>query len=1102
VAQNSDHYAIVIGIDNYPHLRPLRSSAQDARTFAEWLVAPAGGCVPQRNVTLLVSSPETPVESSPARPQRWEIDRELLNYGGGSGGRLGKRLYFYFAGHCFGPAADLGLLMADASPQRLGANIGLQRYRSFLRSSGLFDEVIYVVDGLRDPNVTAPTMPPSLVGPEQRADASVAELLLLAAVSQAQGPGDEPRGRLTQAVLEGLQGKAADAGGRITSETLGAYVRLRVQELAAELAVATEPEIETSGRSIVLADAAADRGEATLIVEVPHWTARVRIYDDLLRPVEHVGTVKGARGAATYRSETQLAPGLYKVEVALGEQSEQQLVLLRREGKAVVRLSAWKGLKPLSGVPFDGATDRRIRSIAEWSRKRTWTWTAVPNRESCLFLYVCAVGARPTQGFADGLQLLTADGREVVDLCGETVEMRRSAGWMAFCADLPAGYYVLCRRRRGKRVRYQPLYLCPGLQTQLFVPAHRGPSLRALTLSMAPLEQGFRADRETAAAKRFVTASLRGGGGAAEVLADHVERLLEGEEADPWLGVLAAYALLQDRKNEAAGCASGKVSAGLVEKIMAFLGRTIAHHPDLEALRLHDDQPASGPILHPPLLRVGLQRVRRHATRFAGTIPRDSLTDCVLDVQAANSPWTAWRELKRMPRFDGEPALTAAKGAKLATWGRAAHWRSHRLKRQRESSEALEAQDPIAAGHAAPPSAPIYQLVQVPEAGESLPRGPAMDAATGLGGSPPVGSNSAAVAAAALRDTPLIELARDLLYGAGVESAPATLVVAPAPSVGNLLGSVTAKEVSAASGLPLDRTANALQLLRQSGSLQPPAAELPVESVAPGAAADPSFAAVAQEVARHLLKVADPGPASSGASVAGPEAPEPVVTIEECVAQLRAEAQRLVLAEGGQQESSEATELARRLSARLLEVAAALLAQAYFVAITGLSGQIERCNGGFRTLLEAAGPPGTTAYAHSRKNWERAFHDAPLGPSSLADPAPVPDAVLPRKGEARIWELRRSAVVDEPGQAVRAHLNFLRIQGAGRLTAEALMQVNLLLPQVAMFSSLLTLGSKERRTEYAAALDTLTRQLESLAGEASYPASSAPEGAGSSSLLA
>ena len=93
-------------------------------------------------------------------------------------------------------------------------------------------------------------------------------------------------------------------------------------------------------------------------------------------------------------------------------------------------------------------------------------------------------------------------------------------------------------------------------------------------------------------------------------------------------------------------------------------------------------------------------------------------------------------------------------------------------------------------------------------------------------------------------------------------------------------------------------------------------------------------------------------------------------------------------------------------------------------------------------------------------------------------------------------------MVEEPGQVVRAHMNFLRIQGARRPAAEALRQVDLLLPQVVMFSSLLTLGSKKRRTEYASALDALTGQLESIAGGAPSPGSPASEGEGGSSLLA
>src|SRR5262249_30989697 len=143
----------------------------------------------------------------------------------------------------------------------------------------------------------------------------------------------------------------------------------------------------------------------------------------------------------------------------------------------------------------------------EWSRRITWP--KAPGGDSRLFLFVRTVEPKRYPAFADGLFLLDADGRLITDF---TEGVRKSAkdGWLAFNAHLPAGCYILLRRRRGVRMRNQLLYLCADWETQVFVTAPRGrPSLRTITLNMANRGAGFRPDDETAVAAQAIFDSLR-----------------------------------------------------------------------------------------------------------------------------------------------------------------------------------------------------------------------------------------------------------------------------------------------------------------------------------------------------------------------------------------------------------------------------------------------------------------------------------------------------------------------------------------------------------------------------------------------------------------
>jgi hypothetical protein len=242
MAENKDDYAIVIGIDTYSRLFRLRSAHADAISFARWLTSANGGGLPEENVRILLGPPEPPLDLLEAQPAQRHIDNRFEQMGIERNERIGRRLYFYFAGHGFGPEFDnIGMLLIDASESNLNSNIGLWQYRQFFKNHDLFDEIVYIIDCCRDP--APPTSGLQLRGPSftltDKQTRAQDYVVLAAAYGEkayavASSDKGERRGLLTRALLEGLE-KAHDGLGRITSASVRDYVLHRVPELVEEL---------------------------------------------------------------------------------------------------------------------------------------------------------------------------------------------------------------------------------------------------------------------------------------------------------------------------------------------------------------------------------------------------------------------------------------------------------------------------------------------------------------------------------------------------------------------------------------------------------------------------------------------------------------------------------------------------------------------------------------------------------------------------------------------------------------------------------------------------------------------------------------------------
>ena len=1041
MANNITDYAIVIGIDNYAHLRPLSSSVRDATQFAEWLTSPEGGGLPLENVQVVLSASEATSNRFRVGPVQRDIDNCLSKLVGNGGMRVGRRLYFYFAGYAIGPTADdVVMLMADASPERLHRNIGLRPYRQFFREAGLFDELVFILDCARDAYINVPPVVPEFFVNRNESFQQVKELVIVAAASgrrafDVASDKGEGRGVLTEAVLKGLQGNAADSQGRITSSGLNAYVSTQLLGMGPD--PVKLPDVFQLGPEIVFTA----NGKGTLIVELPHWTATVEIRSQF-NTVPDVGPITMGPKPGIFISETKLPPGIYEVKVTLEGKSAQQIVGVVPNQDNIIQQEAWKELTLTCAAPLAGATSSRTKGYADaaqhWSLNRTWD-AGANSGNSSLFVFMSATDPEERAKFASSLFLLDGDGQLIGTFSGDHVQRDDEAGWVAFNANLKPGYYVL-RRGRHYRIRQQGVYLCPGWQTQIFLKTktRRRPSLRLMTLNMARLDRGFEPTDETTIAAEAVLDKLRYGGKSKQLLtSDKMSALLKGKIQNPWLGILAAYVLCPEHgRGESERSRFQKAtnrrredsdSEALFDEVMQFLSYEIPDHPDVRAMRLMRENTGTS-FKHPPLLRAGLKLVQSCSTSVQETIPLNSLTDLVLDNLVLNSPWTAWRELET-PSSDSpfaEEALIAVT-------------RGRRRSRRAAASMSVSTKALPEFEAADPP----FNLMSDYESANIA------QSESGLESMPP-----ATISAVTLYEAILIRQALKLAQSG--EYSEERYPLDFKKSLNDLLDSITPAEISNLSGMPLSRTTKAWERLRMYGDSPP---TLDSDKY------DQLLSPETEMVFNYVLQTSDRSRQLPGSE---PAPSRSSVTIEDIFLKLRAEANRLKQVDD---------DVAKYLSDDLGEVTNKLLRHADFILLTRPQNELMLGNAAFTELVfpSDADSASVEAKHNSQQNsraWESLLAASSTGHSVVE--SPVPNSI------SSTWDLQRIAIDDSFKKTTQAYLNILRCPGSHRLEKNSLLALDALMPELTLDASYVAHGTASRRQEYAESLGALIMNIKEI----------------------
>jgi uncharacterized caspase-like protein len=227
-------YALVIGVSRYvdrDQWDTLEGSPVDCLDFEDWLKSAAG--LDPNNICRATWSPDSPMPF----PHRSAIENAALDLLWPSQRkrcRGGRRLYVFCAGHCLGTGTtEADVVTADARPG-WAASFPLTIAAGRIRDSGLFREVIVMIDGCRlvMNSASQPVLWELDEGPYVGNTAYCCAFATLhARPAYEKSIGGKTRGVFSHALLEGLRGKARDSQGHITTRSLEAYLQERIPEL-------------------------------------------------------------------------------------------------------------------------------------------------------------------------------------------------------------------------------------------------------------------------------------------------------------------------------------------------------------------------------------------------------------------------------------------------------------------------------------------------------------------------------------------------------------------------------------------------------------------------------------------------------------------------------------------------------------------------------------------------------------------------------------------------------------------------------------------------------------------------------------------------------
>jgi Caspase domain len=649
---NTNHFALVVGINDYSRYNPLKGPIADAEDFIRWLCDETdGGGLPDDNCRriLCVSKPGDPEAVQDRIDDEFEHLMRLVK-----GPDPAQRLYVYFSGHGIAPARLATGMCASNWDESWGKDRALnsQQYMEALLQSGRFLEVIMFLDCCRVRLVSSRGRGPAgwPVNPQnsgrckqfQAEAAQFTNKAYEAAIETQDAPAPLVRGYFTRALLTALRGAAAVPAGGVPATTLKGYLESEVPRLALIDGYVQEPEIANGlpANPEPVFGKAKPGGPPSSVQ--PDGGSPVS-------PASPRGPLLSADLLSRIPGGTTDGPTLFRLRSVASSKTRgtttktQPVRQVRLKKPEIVSLTKSFSATPM--ITNTATPDPYARASERWSRAATRPPLSAKSNSS-LFIFIRTVGpSKSEEGvrFFEQLELRNSRGAVVSHFPQKQIQSSVQEGWAAFHAAVPTGEYYL--RYKGTPHRDIPMELFTGWQTQLFFMFRTLPLFETLKIFIE--RRGFRPqDQET----RICDLALNGLQNHQDLLEPKDLRvLLYGKFQNPMLGIVAAHILLQKQ-----GVPPG------IETILSNLDRLLPESIDVAALILlaqsrgirFDQMRAIGRLKrkrfrfeHPPMLRMSLDAIAAASCLDPSLIDPESDIPVLVTRLFADSPWTNWQSI-------------------------------------------------------------------------------------------------------------------------------------------------------------------------------------------------------------------------------------------------------------------------------------------------------------------------------------------------------------------------------------------------------------------------------------------------------------------------
>lgn len=209
-----DNWGIVIGIDQYDVAEAcLKGAVNDALAMRRWLLDPAGGGVPERQLFLLLSAAPNRnpggITSLPAtRANAITVIERVLARSGGQG----DRFFFHFSGHGLSARINAtnqsGIAFADFNELLTDNSLTVQALFDLFQSTQ-FKEQFFFIDGCRNAPFGSDRILGSYPKPRPAQPPVSPQFGMYATAPMLKALEVDERGAFTQALLDGLAGQGS-----------------------------------------------------------------------------------------------------------------------------------------------------------------------------------------------------------------------------------------------------------------------------------------------------------------------------------------------------------------------------------------------------------------------------------------------------------------------------------------------------------------------------------------------------------------------------------------------------------------------------------------------------------------------------------------------------------------------------------------------------------------------------------------------------------------------------------------------------------------------------------------------------------------------------